>query len=44
MIPLTLEKFDFYPAVASGPLVTIITDVTGFFAFLGIATLWFGLG
>jgi magnesium transporter len=44
VIPLTLEKFGIDPAVASGPLVTTITDVIGFFAFLGIATLWFGLG
>jgi magnesium transporter len=29
--------------VSSGPLVTTITDVVGFFAFLGIATVWFGL-
>jgi magnesium transporter len=43
VIPLTLEKFGIDPAVASGPLVTTITDVIGFFAFLGIATLWFGL-
>jgi magnesium transporter len=44
LIPLALEKFGVDPAVASGPLVTTITDVVGFFAFLGIATLWFGLG
>jgi magnesium transporter len=43
LIPLMLEKFGVDPAVASGPLVTTITDVIGFFAFLGIATLWFGL-
>jgi magnesium transporter len=42
VIPLVLEKFGIDPAVASGPLVTTITDVVGFFAFLGIATLWFG--
>jgi magnesium transporter len=43
LIPLALEKAGVDPAVASGPLVTTITDVVGFFAFLGIATLWFGL-
>jgi magnesium transporter len=42
VIPLILEKAGIDPAVASGPLVTTITDVVGFFAFLGIATLWFG--
>jgi magnesium transporter len=43
VIPLMLDRFDVDPAVSSGPLVTTITDVVGFFAFLGIATLWFGL-
>jgi len=32
------------PAVASGAFVTTVTDVVGFFAFLGLASLWFGLG
>ena len=32
-----------HPAVASGTFVTTVTDVVGFFAFLGIATFWFGL-
>ncbi len=31
------------PAVSSGPFVTTVTDVIGFFAFLAIATVWFGL-
>jgi magnesium transporter len=43
VIPVLLDRFDVDPAVASGPFVTTITDVVGFFAFLGIATLWFGL-
>ncbi|PSC02997.1 magnesium transporter [Alsobacter soli] len=43
LIPLTLEKFGADPAVSSGVFVTTVTDVVGFFAFLGIATLWFGL-
>jgi Mg2+ transporter (mgtE) len=43
IIPLTLEYFKVDPAVSSGPLVTTVTDIVGFFAFLGIATLWFGL-
>jgi magnesium transporter len=42
LIPLALEKAGIDPAVASGPLVTTITDVVGFFTFLGIATLWLG--
>lgn len=44
LIPLTLERFGVDPAVASGPFVTTVTDIVGFFAFLGVATLWFGLG
>jgi magnesium transporter len=43
LIPIVLEKLRADPAVASGTFVTTVTDVVGFFAFLGIATLWFGL-
>jgi magnesium transporter len=43
LIPLALEKFRADPAIASAVFVTTITDVVGFFAFLGIAGLWFGL-
>ncbi|NVN86692.1 MAG: magnesium transporter [Rhodopseudomonas sp.] len=43
LIPMVLERVKADPAVASGTFVTTITDVVGFFAFLGIATLWFGL-
>jgi magnesium transporter len=42
-IPLVLARLHVDPAIASGPFVTTVTDVIGFFAFLGIATLWFGL-
>src|SRR3954469_22292290 len=43
LIPILLERVRADPAVASGTFVTTITDVVGFFSFLGIATLWFGL-
>lgn len=43
VIPLLLTRFGVDPAVSSGPFVTTITDVVGFFSFLSIATLWFGL-
>lgn len=43
LIPLTLSRLRVDPAVASSPFVTTVTDVVGFFSFLGIATLWFGL-
>ena len=43
-IPLALIRLGVDPALASGPFVTTITDVVGFHCFLGMATLWFGLG
>lgn len=43
LIPLLLTRLGADPAVSSGPFVTTITDVIGFFSFLGIATLWLGL-
>ncbi|HWW65392.1 MAG TPA: magnesium transporter [Sphingomonadaceae bacterium] len=43
LIPVTLEKLDIDPAVASSVFVTTMTDAMGFFSFLGLATLW-GLG
>jgi magnesium transporter len=43
LIPLTLDKLKADPAIASAVFVTTVTDVIGFFAFLGIAGLWFGL-
>jgi len=43
LIPILLDKVRADPAVASGTFVTTITDVVGFFAFMGIATYWFGL-
>jgi magnesium transporter len=43
LIPLVLIRLGVDPAVSSGPFVTTVTDVVGFFSFLGIASLWFGL-
>ena len=40
LIPLTMHNFRFDPAPASGVFVTMITDIVGFFAFLGLATIW----
>ena len=40
MIPLTLDWLGIDPAVASGVFVTTVTDVVGFFAFLGLAAWW----
>ena len=38
VIPIALDKLGIDPALASGPFVTTVTDVVGFFAFLGIAS------
>ena len=38
LVPLALERLDLDPALASGTFVTTLTDLTGFFAFLGLAT------
>ncbi len=42
LVPLALDHFDIDPAIASGTFVTTVTDVVGFFAFLGLAALWLG--
>jgi magnesium transporter len=42
LIPLLLDRLGIDPAVASAVFVTAVTDVVGFFAFLGLATWWFG--
>jgi magnesium transporter len=39
-IPLALDRMGFDPAVASTVFVTTVTDVVGFFSFLGLASLW----
>ena len=43
LVPLALDRLKIDPAIASSVFVTTITDVIGFFAFLGLAGLWFGL-
>jgi len=37
LIPVALDKLGIDPALASGAFVTTVTDVVGFFAFLGLA-------
>ncbi|WP_300032195.1 magnesium transporter [uncultured Roseobacter sp.] len=39
VIPVILERVGVDPALASGAFVTTVTDVVGFFAFLGLAVL-----
>jgi magnesium transporter len=46
LIPLALDRLKVDPAVSSSVFVTTVTDVVGFFGFLGLAALWmrmFGL-
>ncbi|MBF0444097.1 MAG: magnesium transporter [Magnetococcales bacterium] len=38
-VPLLLKRFGVDPAVASGPLLTTVTDMAGFFLVLSLATL-----
>lgn len=40
VIPLLLKKFGSDPALSGGVLLTTVTDVVGFMAFLGFATLF----
>jgi magnesium transporter len=40
LIPLGLERLGVDPAIASSVFLTTVTDVVGFFAFLGLAA-WF---
>jgi len=42
LIPITLDKLKIDPAIASSVFVTTVTDVVGFFAFLGLAAWWIG--
>ena len=43
LVPVLLERAEVDPAVSSAVFVTMMTDVMGFFSFLGLATIW-GLG
>lgn len=39
-VPLILKRFGIDPAVASGPLLTTVTDMAGFFLVLSLASLF----
>jgi len=39
LVPLGLKRMGFDPALAGGVILTTVTDVMGFMAFLGLATL-----
>ena len=39
VVPVVLDRMGIDPALASGTFVTTVTDVVGFFTFLGLGTL-----
>ena len=41
-LPLLLDRLNIDPALAGGVVLTTITDVVGFFAFLGLAAYFYG--
>jgi magnesium transporter len=40
MLPILLDKLGIDPALAGSVLLTTVTDIVGFFAFLGLATIF----
>ncbi|MFY0610188.1 MAG: magnesium transporter [Hyphomicrobiaceae bacterium] len=40
LIPISLDRLGYDPAISSSVFVTTVTDIIGFFAFLGLATIW----
>ena len=42
LLPVILRKLSIDPAIAGGVVLTTITDVVGFFVFLGLASLVYG--
>lgn len=40
IVPLFLKYFKKDPAIASGPILTTVTDIMGFFILLSLATFW----
>jgi magnesium transporter len=39
MIPIIFKRMNVDPAVASGPLITMINDITGLLVYLSLATI-----
>lgn len=42
LLPVSLKKLNIDPALAGGVALTTVTDIVGFFSFLGLATLFYG--
>jgi magnesium transporter len=43
LVPILLRRFGQDPATASSIILTTVTDVVGFFSFLGTATVFMGM-
>lgn len=41
LLPITIRKMDLDPAIGAGPMLTIMTDVLGYFIYLSLASLIF---
>lgn len=41
LLPMTLQRMNIDPALAGGVILTTVTDVVGFLAFLGLATAFY---
>ena len=41
LIPAFLNRLHIDPAIAGGVILTTVTDVVGFFVFLGLATIFY---
>ncbi|WP_444997793.1 magnesium transporter [Aliikangiella sp. IMCC44359] len=41
MLPMIMTKMNIDPALSGGGVLTTVTDMVGFFSFLGLATLFF---
>ena len=41
ILPMTMKKLNIDPALSGGVVLTTVTDMVGFFAFLGLATIFF---
>ena len=41
ILPMIMTKLDIDPALSGGVVLTTVTDMVGFFAFLGLATIFF---
>ncbi|MBN2349257.1 MAG: magnesium transporter [Bacteroidales bacterium] len=42
-IPMMLDRFKIDPALATGPFITTINDITGLLIYLGIARMFYGI-